>query len=289
MELGEKEGDQTNMDKLKGKKIVIAGSRKTDEMSLLIEKQGGTPVIRPLQGFVYFDEKAVEKELVYCVNNTVDWFLFTTGTGTETLLDAAEQLGIRSALIQRMKDAKVASRGYKTYSTVKKLDLKPTVVDNDGTTQGLINELADYDFAGQCVVVQLHGEPQPSLIQFLEERGANVVQLLPYRHIEPDQSTMETLCQELASSSVDAVCFTTAVQVRYLFDYARRQGILEAIQAAFAGEVLAVAVGKVTAEALKEEGVDLVISPENERMGAMIIELVKYYESLPDKTVTGNE
>jgi uroporphyrinogen-III synthase len=277
------------MDKLKGKRIAIAGSRKTDEMSLLIEKQGGSPVIRSLQGLIYLDEKAVEKELLYCAEHTVDWFILTTGVGTEALLDASQRLGIYSALVQRIREAKVASRGYKTYAAVKKLDVKPAVVDNDGTMQGLIHELASYDFSGQCVVVQLHGEPSPTLIEFLEERGATVIQLLPYRHIEPETEVLQTLCQELATGSVDAVCFTTAVQVRYLFDYARREGLLSQVQAAFAQHVLAVAVGKVTAEALREEGVNLVVSPESERMGAMIIELVKYYESLLNEALSGNK
>jgi uroporphyrinogen-III synthase len=278
--LAKKKGINREMEKkLNGKKIVIAGSRKTDEMSLLIEKQGGIPLVRPLQGLLYFDESAVEQDLLFCVNNKVDWFVFTTGTGTDTLLNAAERLGIGPALIAKIKEAKVAARGYKTYALLKRLDVKPEVVDEDGTTHGLFNDLNNYDFSGQTVVVQLHGEPQPILIQFLEERGASVIQLLPYRHIEPDSSTLDTLCQELSTSSVDAVCFTTAVQVRYLFNYARVHHILEVIREAFSKHVKAVAVGKVTAEALRDEGVNLVIAPENERMGAMIIELVKHYES----------
>jgi uroporphyrinogen-III synthase len=277
------------MNKLNGKTIAIAGSRKTDEMSLLIEKQGGTPVIRSLQGLVYLDEKAVEKELLYCAEHTVDWFILTTGVGADALLNASERLGIHSALIQKLKEAKVAARGYKTFAVLKKWDVKPAVVDNDGTVQGLIDELASYHFTGQCVAVQLHGEPNPTLIQFLEDRGATVIQLLPYRIIEPEEEVLQTLCQELTANSVDAVCFTTAVQVRYLFDYARRQGMLSQVQASFAQHVRAVAVGKVTAEALREEGVVLVISPESERMGAMIIELVKHYETASNEALSGNK
>ena len=44
----------------------------------------------------------------------------------------------------------------------------------------------------------------------------------------------------------------------------------------FKADVLAVAVGKVTAEALREEGIERILAPENERMGAMIIELSNY-------------
>jgi uroporphyrinogen-III synthase len=69
-----------------------------------------------------------------------------------------------------------------------------------------------------------------------------------------------------------------------LFDYARAHNIVPAIKAAFNGRVRVVAVGRVTAEALREEGIGLVISPESERMGAMIIELVHYYKSTSQKT-----
>jgi len=43
--------------------------------------------------------------------------------------------------------------------------------------------------------------------------------------------------------------------------------------------VLAAAVGKVTAEALREEGVERLLAPDLERMGAMIVELARFYET----------
>ncbi|MDF2790543.1 MAG: uroporphyrinogen methyltransferase, partial [Neobacillus sp.] len=47
----------------------------------------------------------------------------------------------------------------------------------------------------------------------------------------------------------------------------------------FNSHILAVAVGKVTAEALREEGVEKMLVPEHERMGAMIMELSQYYRN----------
>ena len=41
-------------------------------------------------------------------------------------------------------------------------------------------------------MVQLHGESAPSLIKFLEDRGALVQQILPYQHIPPES---ETVCE----------------------------------------------------------------------------------------------
>ena len=81
--------------------------------------------------------------------------------------------------------------------------------------------------------MQLHGEKAPALMKFLTEKGAEVSQILPYQHIPPAYETVEALCQELKNGTADAVCFTTAIQVRSLFDYAREKGCSEEIQTVF--------------------------------------------------------
>lgn len=85
--------------------------------------------------------------------------------------------------------------------------------------------------------------------------------------------------EELTAGEVDVVCFTTAVQVQYLFRYARKIGLEQQLLEIFAGQVLAAAVGKVTAEALQLNGVQRYIVPDIERMGAMIIEVAHYFEA----------
>ncbi len=49
---------------LEGKRDAIGGSCKIEEISTLIEKQGGTPLIRSLQGTVFLAEKEVEPSLL---------------------------------------------------------------------------------------------------------------------------------------------------------------------------------------------------------------------------------
>lgn len=263
---------------LEGKRVALGASRKTDEMSTLIEKQGGVPVVRSLQGTVFLADKQVEPDLQKFIQEGADWVIFTTGIGTDTLLNLAEKLGLKDQFLHIIRQAKVASRGYKTLSTLKKLEIKPVAVDSDGTTRGLTEALEAYDFMGKKVMVQLHGESAPSLIKFLEDKGASAQQILPYQHIPPKSETVLKLCQELMNHEVDAVCFTTAIQVRSLFNFAREQGCLNEIVHRFKKDVLAVAVGKVTAEALSEEGIERILAPENERMGAMIIELSNYFQ-----------
>ncbi|GAE26412.1 uroporphyrinogen-III synthase [Halalkalibacter wakoensis JCM 9140] len=263
---------------LSGKKIVLAASRKTDEMSKLVEKQNGTPLVRSLQGTVFKADEQVKADIKKIVNEQFDWMIFTTGIGTNALVDLAEELDLLQPFLQVIQKAKVGSRGYKTFAALKKLDVAPDVKDDDGTIKGLLAAFEGVDFAGKKVLVQLHGENAPALIQYLEQNGADVMQVLPYQHVDPDFDVVEKLCQELIHSEVDAVCFTAAIQVRSFFNYVKKKGYVEQVLEAFKEDVLAVAVGKVTAEALTEEGVERIVAPELERMGAMIVEMTRYYE-----------
>ncbi|GGD55712.1 uroporphyrinogen-III synthase [Paenibacillus nasutitermitis] len=262
---------------LEGKTVVITGSRKTDELSAIIEKQGGIALVRPQQGTLIDADQRMGQDLLHIQEHRSDWMIFTTGGGLDTMLSQAERIGIRPQLLDRIGQAKVAARGYKTFALLKKNGITPVVVDEDGTVQGLIHALQDYDFAGQDVMVQLHGEPSPPLIAFLQQKGANVRQVMPYLHIPPDSAISLQLCEEIADGHVDAVCFTAAIQVRFFFEFARNRNLLSSVKAGFEAGTLAVAVGKVTAEALREQGIERIIAPENERMGAMIIELARYY------------
>ncbi|MEH7301345.1 uroporphyrinogen-III synthase [Neobacillus drentensis] len=264
---------------LAGKRIVIGSSRKLEELQTLIEKQGGVPLVRPLQGTVFLAEKIVEPELVEFIKQGADWVVFTTGIGLETMVKIAEKLGCKEELLSNIRGARVASRGYKTLAALKKLEITPEVIDKDGTTKGLIRVLQNFDFSGKKVMLQLHGETAQSLSHFLEERGVFVQKILPYQHITPETETVQKLCKEIQNNDCHAVCFITATQVRSLFDYARVNNLHKEIIEAFCHHVLAVAVGKVTLEALKEEGIERALVPEHERMGAMIIQLAKYYQN----------
>ncbi|OLO39071.1 uroporphyrinogen-III synthase [Alkalihalophilus pseudofirmus] len=264
---------------LTGKTVVLAASRKTEEMSTLIQKQGGTAIVRPLQGTVFLAEEQVEPELKQLIEDGTDWVIFTTGIGTETLLNIAKQNDLEDQFLHIIRQAKVAARGYKTLNALRKIAIEPVAQDDDGTTEGLSRALANYDFTDQRVTIQLHGETAPRLTSFLEGKGATVNHILPYRHIAPEEETVKTLCDEIFAGDVDAICFTTAIQVRQLFQYAKEKGKYEKLKQCFNTQVVPVAVGKVTAEAFREEDIHNYVSPELERMGAMIIELARYYES----------
>ncbi|MBM4760845.1 uroporphyrinogen-III synthase [Bacillus sp. B15-48] len=265
------------MSQLAGKRVALAGSRKLEEISQIITNKGGVPVIRPSQGTAILDDSKLEDDLRELVGGSYDWFVFTTGIGTDILYRTAEKIGIGEEFVKTIKEAKVAARGYKTVNTLKKLGITPIVRDDDGSTAGLVRSLSAYDLQHSRVALQLHGDPAPRLISFLDEQKADYKEILPYQHIPPNKDILEQLTQEIVSGEVDAVNFTSTPQARFLFSFAREKGLLQEVLTAFSTNVVAVAVGKVTAAALKDEGVERVVFPETERMGSAIVALEKYY------------
>ncbi|MFB9326867.1 uroporphyrinogen-III synthase [Paenibacillus aurantiacus] len=265
------------MSKLDGVTIAVTGPRKADEISRMIEKFGGRAVIRPTQGTVFLDDTRIEGQLERLIDQPPDWLILTTGVGTEALLQAAEGLGKRDAFVGMLGRTRIAARGYKTVNVLRKLGLAPLVKDDDGTTAGLLRGMEPYDLTGASVALQLYGDPAPKIIGQLIERGANCEEILPYRHIPPEGDGVQAFIEEIISGGVDAVAATSTPQVRYLMQKAGELGRLEAVKAAFEGPVLAVAVGKVTAEAFVEEGILRVLYPEEERMGSMVVAMSKHF------------
>jgi uroporphyrinogen-III synthase len=202
------------MVRLEGKKIAITGPRKAEDMARMIGKFGGEAVIRPAQGTVFLDDSQFAEQLQSLIEQPVDWLVLTTGVGTEALLSTAEKLGQLDRFIETLRGVKLAARGYKTVNVLRRLGLTPLVRDEDGTTAGLLRLMEPHNLSGQRVGLQLYGDPAPRLNAVLQSWGADCEEILPYRHIPPEGDVVSQLLGEIVAGAVDAVAFTSTVQVR---------------------------------------------------------------------------
>jgi uroporphyrinogen-III synthase len=264
---------------LMGRRIAVAGDRRFDDIRLLVEKQGGEAVSRPMMRTAPLDDPETTRALLKLCDEGCDWLMLVTGMGTRAMVGAAEALGRKDNLLARMQGAKIAARGYKTVKALKELGLKPVVQDDDGTTEGLRRQLEPFDFGGARVAFKLYGERVPELTEWLENRGASVLEIPLYRYQPPSDAEVRTLLSEILSGDLDAVAFTSNTQVRYLFSVAERFGEADALRKAFAGPVQAASVGSMTSASLQETGVTRITQPEHERMGAMVVALAEHFRA----------
>lgn len=263
---------------LMGKRIAIAGNNDWHDMSSMIKKLGGTPVARPQESKLTLSTMHIQHELLRLIEDRSDWIIFTSRTGLEAIMKQGECMVIRSALIEIMNAAKVVAIGYKTFAMLKKMGITPIFVEDNSRIQGLVKNLNRFVYTGNKVTLQLEDKPSPLLIKFLEKKGSNVRQIIPYHQIPSEVQVSDLLCKEIFNGAVDAVCFTTAVQVRAFFLFVKNNDYYFPVKDCFKYKVLVVAVGKATAEALKEEGINRQLALEGKQTRENIMELGQYYQ-----------
>lgn len=258
-------------------RFALCGPRRAEDLALILQKQGATALFRPTVQTVLAEPPALEAQLRKFAQQGADWVVFTTGAGLEELAKQAGALGLWEAVYAQLKRSKIALRGYKAERALKRHGLEALAADEDGTIEGLIEALQAHPFSGRRVFLQLHGQPAPRLVRFLHEQGAQLEELLPYRHLPAPEAELERLLEEILTRQLDAVVFTSVPQVEYLLGHARRQGRLEALASAFE-EVWALAIGRVTARPLQEARMR-VWHPQTERIGALVTEFAAFQQS----------
>jgi uroporphyrinogen-III synthase len=263
---------------LTGKRIAVAGGRKFDELTAIIAKQGGEALCRPMMGSVSNDSDELSEVVRDVCAKGTDWFVLVTGVGTKALLEKADSLNMGERLRELLNSAQIAARGYKTFNALKTLGLKPVIVDDDGTVEGVRRQLESFNFSNKRVAVQLHGERMPTLTDWLLSQGATVTEIPLYFYEEPLEQDVQQLLYEVISGEVDTVAFTSNTQVKFFFEGAKKQRAESFLQRALNEEVIALSVGSMTTAELRRNGITRIIAPEHERMGAMVMELSKYYQ-----------
>lgn len=259
---------------LEGKKIGVAATRKADAISILIQKSEGTPALFPIQGEQLFNKETCEQNVKELLTKPFDVVLLTTGIGAETLENSTYHLNCHSDFIQKLGNTNLAIRGSKTLNWAKKHSLSAKFVSEDGTMESLLTSLSsDKHNGGKRLFLQAYNQDDAALKHTLENLGYTVYLSKPYHYREPDHQILSNLRQEIIYQSLDAVVFTSKTQVKNLFNTSHNtKGITDS----FNDNVLPVAVGKVTARELMQQGVTNVFQPSKPKMGAMVVELSAY-------------
>ncbi|MGP4059781.1 uroporphyrinogen-III synthase [Halobacillus sp. H74] len=260
---------------LEGKKVGIAADRSADSISNLVVNMGGIPAVYPIQGTKRLNEATCKQNVEDYLNETFDWVILTTGIGARTLADNAETHGFHDSLINKLSEEPLAIRGSKTLDWLKENGLRPSVIADDGTMNNLFERLimVDKDVKGR-VFLQAYNQDDAYLKQFLEKQGYSVYLSRPYVFEAPLPDVLQELKEEITSLKMDAVIFTSKTQVLNLFSNAAEHG---GLVEAFNTDVLAVAVGKVTANELESQGINNVLQPKRQKMGAMVVTLDRYF------------
>jgi uroporphyrinogen-III synthase len=259
-----------------GRRIALLEARLESEAAALVRRMGGEPVSVPaLREAPLPSGPAVASFLDLLARGELAIVVLQTGAGVSALALEAERLGRKSELVHGLRTAHIASRGPKPASALAAaLGLRPTSqTASPHTTAELLALLEPLCLEGAGVGVVHYGEKNEAIGVSLGRRRARVHELTLYEwRLPEDVAPLQRLGKQILAGEVDAVAFTTQVQVRHLFavtDFTLRPALSEALER----RVVAGAVGPTCAAALRARGVRDLVVPENPKLGPLFVAL----------------
>ena len=262
------------MPDLQHRVVAFLEGRRADELADLIQRHNGVPLAAPCLREVHTpDSPALQDSIRDVLDGHVDVAIFLTGVGTSTVFDAARLMGREQDLRTQLANATVVVRGPKPNSVLRKLGVRVDLTAPPPNTSTEVLQVLDgLELHGKTVVVQLYGEPNPSLSQALRARGAQVVELAPYVWDRPvDPAPILHLLDVLDQDGVDALLITSQAQVDNLFAVAQEAGRQPALRRVAIG-----AQGPVAKAALERHGVPVAFTPGHGHMGALVLAAAEY-------------
>jgi len=272
------------MPPLSGRRIALLESRKSDELSELVRRLGGTALSAPSVREVPRHDDA-DAFIEALTTRRVDVAIFLTGVGATALLDDANRRGQQAAVLDGLRQITVACRGPKPLGVMRRFGVTPAIVTvRPHTTHEVLDGLGSIDLHGKRVLVAHYGERSTDLTWALRDRGAAIVEVCPYEWALPEDVTpLEHLVREAIAGHVDAMLFTSQIQCRHLFKIAAQLDSAAPLSAAMNRDVVVGAVGPVCAQAIRDAGVTPDVIPESPNMASLIAAVADYFE-LTDPT-----
>jgi uroporphyrinogen-III synthase len=260
--------------------VAILEHRFTKEFSTLFEKAGASVYACPM-----LEERPVENrgELQMFVRRVasgeLDVMIFLTGVGARFLVSEAESLGLKDDFLNGLAKCMIVVRGPKPVTVLRQIGVHVDVIPENPTTEGVIEALRHHDLRSKRVGVQLYGTPNPQLISALESKDATAVPVQVYAYgAASDTSAVSTMINRLVKGDIQVVVFTSAPQVKMLFEFATQLGSADALQVALDRTTIA-SIGEVTNRALAERNLSAKIIPSQAKMGALVLAVSEHFSS----------
>ena len=268
------------MASLNGARVGLLESRLSSEIAELVRRLGGTPVAAPsVREVPRADETA--RFVDGLVTGRFSIAIMLTGAATAAILKEAERGGRLGAALDALQRATLVCRGPKPTAVARRYGLEVDIIpQRPFTTRELLAAMdaAGVEVAGKNVALAHYGERNTALADELKRRGASLDEVCPYEWALPEDTGPLRELVRSAATSVDAVAFTSQIQVRNLFAVAAEMGLTDQLTASLNADVIVAAVGPVCAEALKDAGVVPDVQPADPKMGPLLMALADYIE-----------
>jgi uroporphyrinogen-III synthase len=253
--------------------VVAFESRMAKEITRLIQRHGGQPLVVPVLREVSPEDNSVVQEFgVRLMAGRVDMLILLTGVGTTALFDLLKTHYSWSAIAAALTKITLIARGPKPVAVLKAVGLQATVtVPEPNTWVDLISTLDRYcTVKGLRVAVQEYGVSNPDLLKALEQRGGEVLPIPIYKWALPDDlGPMRYVLDDIITGRVQVILITNAAQIDHVMRLLEQDGKVEQFRAAL-GKMVVASIGPTASERLRHHGWPIDFEPSHSKMGALV-------------------
>lgn len=195
------------------------------------------------------------------------WLVLTSKNALPPLLDALEESGCDPRLLPGA-GMKVAAVGPATAEALSAAGLPPDLVPAESTGEGLLEALSREHPVR--VLLPRAEEAREVLPEGLRELGVQV-QVVPAYRIAADHQAALGLARAVVAGEVDVVAFTSGSAVRAFARGWRDVGRLPPAEGGkWPGSVQVAVIGRVTGQAVTDEGFEASIQPSESTLEALV-------------------
>jgi uroporphyrinogen-III synthase len=254
-----------------GLRVLSLESRRAAEMAILIRNQQGEPIVAPSMREVPIEENQNAFAFASVLfAGGFDMVILLTGVGTRYLDKVLATQYLPEKFSAALRHVKVVARGPKPMAVLREWKVPATLVPEPNTWREILTTVEP--IPALHVAVQEYGKTNPELTAGLVAQGREVTTVPVYQWALPlDTQPLRNAARRLAQGEIDAVLFTTSVQLPHLFQIAEEEGIAAEIKAGLERAVIA-SIGPTTSEALAEFGLCADLEPSHPKMGNLVLE-----------------
>jgi uroporphyrinogen-III synthase len=263
---------------LSGKRAVITrAARQSVELVENLGKLGAVPILLPLVAFSAPEDYGPMDTALDRLEE-FDWIIFTSENAVRAVVKRAEVRGnLRNVAGRRSRAAAVGP------TTAAAAERAGFFVDYQAQTHSgaaLANELGE-KLRGQTVFLPRSDRANPDLPQLLRNYGAEVTEVVAYRTVTPVNLDQDKIAA-IVNGEVEAILFFSPTAVEHFVGVVGQEKLRD-----LQNHLAITAVGPITANALRQLGVDTLLVAEDTTADAVIATLEKHFAPVPKASAVG--
>ena len=252
--------------------VLVTADRRAAELGAALRRRGALVRTAPALSMIpHHDDEQLIAGTRALIADPPDVVVVTTGIGFRAWIEAADAAGLAGPLTEVLASARIVARGPKAQGAIQAAGLTADWVAESEVSAEIAEALLADGVRGLAIAVQHHGAGADGLDEAFAAAGARVRSLVVYRWgPPPDPAAVVASAQATAAGEVDAVVFTSAPAAAAWLDAADTVGAIPALVERFgSGEVVAAAVGPITARPLLARGITPLV-PDRGRLGSLV-------------------